>query len=85
MLVLLSSVTSAQRMKTFLAKEHISASIVQTPKALSSGGCGYSLRLHDKYYEAVLRASETLHLRIKAIYDELGEPSARQYRKKVGP
>lgn len=82
MLVLLSSSTSAQRLKKFLATEHISASMVQTPKALSSGGCGYSLRLNGNHYEAVLRAAEKLHLRIKAIYDEVGEPSARQYRKK---
>lgn len=83
MLVLLSSSTSVQRMKKILAQEHIAATMVQTPKSLSSGGCGYSLRLHDEHYEAALRAAERLRIRIKAVYEELEEPGSPQYRKKA--
>ena len=43
-LVVFASMTDANKIKFYIEKKHgISARLVQTPKAVSPGGCSYSL------------------------------------------
>ncbi len=82
MLVILVSATSAERIKRYLASKKIASEIVQTPKSISDGGCGYSLRIKEVYKNDVLEAAKTLHLTVKGFYDEIGDGRSRTYRKK---
>lgn len=82
MLVVLISATSAERIKRYLASKKIASEIVQTPKSISNGGCGYSLRIKEIYKNDVLEASKTLHLTVKGFYEETGDGRNRIYRKK---
>ncbi|MBR6719363.1 MAG: DUF3343 domain-containing protein [Clostridia bacterium] len=70
MLVILSSVTSAQRLKKQLAARNIASEIIQTPKRLSEGGCSYSLRLNKNYLSEVSSLASSLHISVKKIYQE---------------
>jgi membrane-associated PAP2 superfamily phosphatase len=51
--IMCRSVTSAQRCARLLERAVIRASVVKAPKALTSHGCGYALRLRGKLDEAV--------------------------------
>lgn len=70
MLVVLSSLTSAQRMKKLLAAKNISSEIIQTPKYLSDGGCSYSLKVNDSSLKEVNSVASGLHITIKKVYKE---------------
>lgn len=82
MLVVLSSATSAERLKKLLMKQKIHSEVVQTPKSISSGGCGYSLRISDMYADTVQKAADELHIAVKGFYSEEGGKKERSYRKK---
>lgn len=82
MLIVLSSATSAERMKKLLAEKKISAEVVQTPKSISEGGCGYSVRVNDRYKDEALTAAKSLKIAVKSVYDELGGKKDLSYRRK---
>ncbi|MDP4132542.1 MAG: DUF3343 domain-containing protein [Bacillota bacterium] len=82
MLVVLSSITTAERIKKVLATENIKSEIVQTPKIISEGGCGYSLRLSPIYEENVILAAKQLKVSIRGIYDEEGTKNNMTYNKR---
>ena len=57
-LVVFASMTDANKIKFYIEKKHgISSRIVQTPKAVSPGGCSYSLIVEKdklgKVYDAM--------------------------------
>lgn len=70
MLVALSSLTSAQRLKKLLAEKGIRSEIVQTPKQHSDGGCSYSLKVADSHYKEVVALASGLYISVKKIYKE---------------
>lgn len=82
MLIVLSSATSAERLKKLLIAEKIPSEVVQTPKSISEGGCGYSLKVGDTYAEQAVKKAKEVHMGIKGIYIEEGGGKARTYRKK---
>lgn len=54
-----SSATSAQRLSKLLSAEGIKSNMVHTPKAVSDGGCGYSLIIQERHlYKSVHLAEE---------------------------
>lgn len=79
MLVTLASSTTAMRIKRYLEKEGISARIVQTPKVLSRGGCGYSLLVPESAKEKVLKAAAMLTVRVRGMYREEYNGTTKQY------
>ena len=79
MLVTLASSTTAMRIKRYLEKEGISARVVQTPKALSRGGCGYSLLVPESAKETVLNGAAMLTVRVRGMYREEYRGTSKQY------
>lgn len=60
-LVVFASMTDANKIKFYIEKRHnITARIVQTPKAVSSGGCSYSLIVEKKELGKVYDAMKVL-------------------------
>ncbi len=82
MLIVLSSATSAERLKKLLAAGKISSEVVQTPKSISEGGCGYSLKVGDVHADEALRKAKEMHIGIKGVYIEEGGGKTRTYRRK---
>lgn len=82
MLIVLSSATSAERMKKLLAERKIFSEVVQTPKSISEGGCGYSVRIKERYKEEALTAAQSLKIAVKGVYDELGDKKDVSYRRR---
>lgn len=57
--LVVSSVTTAQRLQKLCQRQGISVSLVHTPQDLSQHGCSYSLIVSHRDYEtAVLLADE---------------------------
>lgn len=82
MLVVLSSATSAQRMVRVLSMKNIRAATVQTPKSISEGGCGYSVRIDEKYKDEALAAGKELRIAVKGIYSEYVQGNSRTYERR---
>lgn len=55
-LITFRSVTFAQRGQRILQQLQIPCELHRTPKLLSERGCGYCLRLRERYGEAAARA-----------------------------
>ena len=70
MLVVLSSSTSAERLRKMLSSEKIRSELIQTPKAYSKGGCSYSLRFNEENLEAVKSLVRKLRISIRGYYPE---------------
>ncbi|MDO5478432.1 MAG: DUF3343 domain-containing protein [Clostridia bacterium] len=70
MLIVLSSATSAQRLKKMLDAKKIPSRIVQTPKHLSDGGCSYSLKFDKAHLNQVSSLVSTLHISVIKIEKE---------------
>ena len=70
MIVILSSAISAGRLKKHLASEGIPSELIQTPAALSKGGCSYSLKFSEMYTKNVSHGISILHITSKGIYKE---------------
>lgn len=79
MLAVLSSVTTASRMKRYLESRGIEARMVQTPKALAKGGCGYSLSIPDDMAEEVRAAARKMESRVRGFYREEGAGKDKRY------
>lgn len=79
MLVVLASVTTAERMKRILYTRGIKSEVVQTPKSIAVGGCGYSLRMNEEDKESAVRAAKDMGVRIKGFYREEFAGNAPKY------
>lgn len=60
-----SSATSAQRLSRLLSAEGIKSSMVHTPKAISDGGCGYSLVISERHLYKAVRTAEEYGIKIR--------------------
>ena len=60
-----SSATSAQRLSKLLSVKGIKSSMVHTPKAVSDGGCGYSLIIQERYLYKSVHLAEEYGIKIK--------------------
>lgn len=49
-LFMCKSLTYAQRSARVLERRGVSAFLMRSPRELSSGGCGYCVRVGEKYY-----------------------------------
>ena len=79
MLAVLSSATTAGRIKRYLEKEGFTARIIQTPKALSKGGCGYSIVVPEEGKEGIVQAASKLSVRIRGFYREEWKGTTKIY------
>lgn len=70
MLAVLSSITTAGRIKRMLESQNVRADIVQTPKSISGNSCGYSLRVQERDIDLVNTCAKNLGVLIKGFYDE---------------
>lgn len=82
MLIVLSSATSAERLKKMLGDKKIPSEIVQTPKGISEGGCGYSLKVSDSFADEAVVMARKLHIGIKGVYSEESAGKTLTYRRK---
>lgn len=82
MLVVLSSSTSAERLVRLLKRKNIFAETVQTPKSIAEGGCGYSVRVDEKFSREAEKAAKELRIAVKGFYDELGRKNERSYKRR---
>ncbi len=57
--LVVSSVTTAQRLQKLCQRQGISLSVVHTPQDLSQKGCSYSLIVSERDYSRVCNLSET--------------------------
>ncbi len=80
-IVLLSSATTALRLKKSLADKGFSASVIQTPKHLAIGGCGYSLRTSYQSLNLVFQEARRMDVRIKGVYQETETKKGYEYTK----
>ena len=80
-IILLSSSTSAVRLKEILQNKGYNAKVIQTPSMLSKGGCNYSVKTAGRALYEAEQTIKTIGLKSRGIYlDTEGEGVAR-YRK----
>ncbi len=79
MLAVLSSVTTASRMKRYLEQKGILVRMIETPKAIAKGGCGYSLVIPHDQEEEVKKAARTMQSRVRGFYREEGSGADKRY------
>lgn len=82
MLIVLSSATSAERLRKLLGAEKIPSEVTQTPKSISEGGCGYSLNVADARADEAVKKARELHIGIKGVYTEESTGKKLTYRRK---
>ena len=70
MLVVLSSSTSAERLRKLMSSEKIHSELIQTPKAYSKGGCSYSLRFNKVNLDDVKSLVSKLRISVRGYYPE---------------
>ena len=70
--IVLSSVTTVQRMSKVLEKNQIRCSMIHTPHKLSAGGCSYSLILDEKSWQKAVLLAEQNRISVKAVYENTG-------------
>lgn len=69
-LVVLSSLTSANRVKQYIKSKYGCVShIVQTPKKLEIDGCGYSIKTDYKNVRYVFEAIKLMDIKTKGAFD----------------
>ena len=68
----IGSVTQASRLIRELYKSGIKkASVVNTPAAISNGGCSYSIKSDESETELIYTAARRKNIRIKEVYREI--------------
>ena len=77
LLVVYSSATTATRLKMSLAKDGYDARVLQTPQALTSSGCGYSVGIYPSALGRLKALTYQMGVRFKGIYEVVGN----EYRK----
>ncbi|MCI9625775.1 MAG: DUF3343 domain-containing protein [Clostridia bacterium] len=78
-IVLLSSATTALRLKKSLADKGFSSYVIQTPKHLAIGGCGYSLRTSYNCLNFLYQEARRMDVRIKGVYQETETEKGYEY------
>ena len=78
-LAVYSSMTLANRVKTYVKQPGEYVNIIHTPKILSKGGCSYSLRFKCHKLQAVKNISENLGIKIKGVYKETYKDNEKIY------
>lgn len=68
MIATVSSVTTANRMKRIMAGYGVTIEVMQTPKAISSGGCGYCIRFAPEHLGALLQTIADYGLEIRKLF-----------------
>ncbi len=79
-IVLYSSATTANRLKNALSREGVSASVMQTPKGLSKGGCSYCLRIGQSALPRLRELTHKMDVKIKAVYMETRSSTSCSYQ-----
>ncbi|MBE7029942.1 MAG: DUF3343 domain-containing protein [Ruminococcaceae bacterium] len=70
-LILLASITSANRLVYLLAREYgVHANVIQTPKAIATGGCSYCVRVRREYLQKAWDLVKKLGASTKGAFDE---------------
>ena len=71
MLITVGSITTATRLTRIIERNSgFPAEVVHTPASINKGGCSYSVRFKDKYYDAVRKLVNEYSVPIKKIYSE---------------
>jgi len=80
-IILLSSSTSAVRLKDDLERNGYSARVIQTPSALATGGCNYSVRTKGTALALAEQTVKNRGLRSGGIYLDTETEGEFRYRK----
>ena len=80
-IILLSSSTSAVRMKNALIGKGYAAKVISTPSKLSSGGCGYSVKAEVGAAAEAERIINSTEMKSRGIYLENTADGQSRYRK----
>lgn len=67
------SLTYAQRSARVLERRGISAVVMRSPRELSAGGCGYCVRVHERYAGDALSVLRSAALAPVRVYRAEGE------------
>lgn len=81
MLASVASSTSATRLKKRLYELGMDSSVIQTPHALTKGGCGYCLRFEDKLKNTVEKVAFEMGIKIRSFYRESYDGEKKEYYK----
>ncbi len=65
--IVLSSVTSAQRLQKLLETRGIRSYFVHTPKAIADGGCGYSVIVSERYLKEALDSANEYGIAVRKV------------------
>lgn len=65
-----SSVTTANRIKKIMEAKGVSITVRQTPKHLSTGGCGYSVVFSDRDLNKIVETLRDYQISLRAVYDD---------------
>lgn len=77
--LVVSSVTTAQRLQKLCQKNGVSASMIHTPQTLSEKGCSYSLIIAASEYKKVIALADANNLQIRDCFEQKEDGSF--YRK----
>ncbi len=80
-IILLSSSTSAVRLKESLEREGFSSRVIQTPSALAMGGCNYSVRTNAGALELAEKLVKQEGYTSRGIYLDTGGEGVFRYRR----
>ncbi len=79
-IILLSSSTSAARLKNSIMNAGFEASVIGTPTALSRGGCNYSVLTTASALKYAEETLARLELKYRGIYLDTGLIGSSRYR-----
>ncbi len=79
-IILLSSSTSAARLKYKLEEGGYKSTIIATPTSLASGGCSYSVLTSSTALSCAEKSIAVLGLSSRGIYLDTGKRSSERYR-----
>ena len=80
-IILLSSSTSAVRLKESLERKGFTARVIQTPSALASGGCNYSVRTKGTALALAEQIVKETGFKSRGIYLDTETEGEFRYRK----
>ncbi len=80
-IILLSSSTSAVRLKEGLERKGFSARVIQTPSSLTAGGCNYSVRTRGEALATAEEIVSKLGFRSRGIYLDTEAEGEMRYRR----
>ena len=80
-IILLSSSTSAARLKNSIMNAGFEASVIGTPTALAHGGCNYSVLTTASALKSAEETLARLGIKYRGIYLDTGLHGSSRYRK----